>query len=266
MICMKKFLLKMLTGIMIMTFLFFCDNESVDAASFNKTLDENTRIMPYGVIVKKWGNIPKFKKGTVVTLNDYGEVLEGILAEDAYLPYETGISQDSTRPTAYAPMPFYIFTNTNSTPTERGLSFKGGTKVTFNDKGEVIKGTLSGSGQNIILNQTTYFQVSDGEVSFHKNGMIATCALANDSYLRPIGWSQILMENYTNNSACSGFIEFKGRKPMVINEKGEVAKGTLNKDTKLLSAVGIKVYEAGTTVEFDDKGIAVNERKVVNDI
>jgi len=263
---MKRVLLKMLTGIMLMTFLFFCHNERGDAASSNKTLDEDTRIMPHGVIVERWSSIPKFKKGTVVTLNDYGEVLEGILAEDAYLPYESGISQDSTRQAAYTPVPFYVYTNTNSTPTERGLSFKGGTKVTFNDKGEVIKGTLSSSGQTIILNQTTYLKVSNGEISFHKNGMIATCSLDRDSYLRPIGWSQILTENYANNSACAGFVEFKSEKPMVINEKGEVVKGTVNKDTKLRSEDGIKVYEAGTTVEFDDKGIAANERKVVNQI
>jgi hypothetical protein len=259
---MKFSSLKVLSGIIIMAFLFFCHNESVDAAQTTKTLDDNTRIMPHGVVVMPWDNIPKFKKGTVVTLNEYGEVLEGILAADVSLPYETGISQDSIKPTAFTPMPFYVFNSYTNTPINRVLSFKSGTKITFNDKGEVIKGTLNGSNQNIALNQATNIQVSDGEVSFHKNGMLATCSLANDSYLRPVGWSQILTENYTNNSACSGFVEFKGKKPIVLNEKGEVVKGTLNKDTKLLSPVGIKVYEAGTTVEFDDEGIVGNVQKV----
>lgn len=259
---MKFFSVKVLTGIIIMAFLFFCHNESVDAARITKTLDENIRIMPHGVVVTTWDGIPKFKKGTVVTLNEYDEVFEGILAADVSLPYETGMSQDSIRPSAYTPMPFYVFSNSYTTTAKRTLTFKSGTKITFNDKGEVIKGTLSSSNQSIALNQATYIQVSEGEVSFHKNGMLATCTLANDSYFRPIGWSQILTENYTNNSACSGFVEFKGKKPIVLNEKGEVVKGMLNKDTKLLSPAGIKVYEAETTVEFNDEGIVGNALKV----
>lgn len=259
---MKFSSLKILTGIILLAFLLFCHNESANAARITRTLDDNIRIMPHGVIVTTWENIPKFKKGTVVTLNEYGEVLEGILAADVSLPYETGASQDSTKPASYTPMPFYVFTNTYSTPTNRVLSFKSGTKITFNDKGEVSKGTLSGSKQSIVLNQATSIQVLDGEVSFHKNGMLAACTLASDSYLRPVGWSQILTENDTNNSACSGFVEFKAKKPIMLNEKGEVVKGTLNKDTKLLSPVGIKVYEAETTVEFDDQGIVGNALKV----
>jgi hypothetical protein len=45
-----------------------------------------------------------------------------------------------------------------------------------------------------------------------------------------------------------------------LNEKGEVVKGTLKNDTKLLSAPSgtmTKVYGAGTVVEFNEKGIVV---------
>lgn len=256
--------LKVLTGIIMMSFLFFCNNGSVDAAQITKTLDDNTRIMPHGVVVTTWNNIPKFKKGTIVTLNEYGEVLEGILAVDVSLPYETGASKDSAKQASYTPlpMPFYVFSNTETMLTTRFLSFKSGTKITFNDKGEVIKGTLNSSKQSIVLNLATSIQVAEGEVSFHKNGMLATGTLANDSYFRPVGWSQILTENDTNNSACSGFVEFKAKHPIVLNDKGEVVKGMLNKETKLLSPSGIKVYEAETTVEFDDEGIVGNAQKV----
>jgi hypothetical protein len=75
-----------------------------------------------------------------------------------------------------------------------------------------------------------------------------------------VGWSQILTKNYTNSTACSGLVEFKGKKPIELNEKGEVVKGTLKNDTKLLLAPdgsSTKVYEAGTTVEFDNKGVVV---------
>ncbi|HWR45659.1 hypothetical protein [Sporomusa sp.] len=266
---MKYSLLKVLTGVILMAFLLFSHMASVDAARYTKTLNENTRITPPGVIVATWSNIPKFKKGTVVTLNEYGEVFEGILAEDVKLPYETGTSQDSIR-TAYTPLPFYVYSYTNEEPKYRVLPFKGGTKVTFNDKGEVIKGIISSSKESIDLNQANHILVSDGEVSFHKNGMLATCILASDSYLRPVGWQQILTENYTDSSACSGLVEFKAGKAIVLNEKGEIVKGTLNKDTKLLSPVsflssdGIKVYAAGTTVEFDDKGIVVKASKSIS--
>lgn len=264
---MRKSLLRVLIGTILVGFLFFSHNASVDAARFTKTLNENTKITPSGVIVATWANIPKFKKGTVVTLNEYGEVFEGILAEDVILPYESGTTQDSIKP-AYTPPQFiFIPSYSNEMPADRLLPFKGGTKVTFNDKGEVIKGVISSSNESIVLNQANHIQVSNGEVSFHKNGMVAMCTLGSDSYLRPVGWLQILTENYTDSSAISGLVEFKAGKPIVLNDKGEVVKGTLNKDTKLLSPVGIlssggiKVYEAGTTVEFNEKGIVVKALK-----
>ncbi|SHK07553.1 hypothetical protein [Propionispora hippei] len=263
---MQRNLLKVLTGVMLSGFLLFGYIANAEAALYTRTLTENTRITPAGVIVATWSNIPKFKQGTVVTLNEYGEVFEGILAEDISLPYESGTSQDTVR-TAYTPVPFYVYSYTTKEPTNRVLPFKGGTKVTFNDKGEVINGTISGSNESITLNQTNHILVSNGEISFHKNGMVAMCNLSSDSYLRPVGWLQILTENYSDNSACSGLVEFKGGKPIMLNEKGEVLKGTLNKNTKLLSlsgilsAVSIKAYEAGTTIEFDDKGIVVKASK-----
>jgi hypothetical protein len=270
----KYYLLKVLNGVILVAFLFFCHNSGFAAAQITKTLDNDTKITPPGLIVAAWSEIPKFKKGTVVTLNMYGEVLEGTLAADVDLPYETGMTQNSIKPTAmaYTPPAFiFIPSPTDTMPTNRILPFKGGSKVTFNDKGEVIKGTLNGSNQNIVLNPTNHISVSDGEISFHKNGMLALCTLANDSYLRPVGWSQILTENFTDAMACSGFVEFKARKPMLLNDKGEVIKGTLNKDTKLRAVpafslsdtvvVEVKVFEAGTTVEFDENGVIVKASK-----
>lgn len=272
-------LLKVLVGILLLV-LFFCPDAY--AGRITKTLDENTRIMPPGHIVVTRAEIPMFKKGTVVILNDLGEVLEGTLAENISLPYESGTSQDSVRttlspgpppviiiprPTPAAPPVFIPYSVTDKTPQIRGLSFKGGTKVVFNDRGEVIRGTIV-SDQTIDLNPVTRIAVSNGDISFHKNGMVASCTLGSDSYLRPVGWPQILTDNFTNRIACSGFVEFKGGKPIQLNERGEVIKGTLNQDTKLLSLLiitdtsVIKVYEAGTTVEFDDKGIVTKATKL----
>lgn len=253
---MQKNLLKGLAGVILSAFLLFSHIASVEAAQYTRTLTENTRITPAGVIVVTSSNIPKFKKGTVVTLNEYGEAFEGTLAEDVSLPYETGTSQDAVR-TGYTPLPFYVYSYETKVPATRVLQFKGGTKITFNDKGEVIHGTIKGSKESITLNQTNQLFVSSGEISFHKNGMVATCKLGSNTYLRPVGWLQILTENYTDNLACSGLVEFRAGEAIVLNEKGEVLKGTLNLNAKLLSAGGIKVYGAGTTVEFDDNGIVV---------
>jgi hypothetical protein len=138
--------LKALTGIILM-FLIFCPD--VYAARISKELEENTRITPPGVIVAVRANIPVFKKGTVVLLNDFGEV---------------------------------------------------------------VRGTIS-TKQTINLNPANYITVSNAEISFYPNGMVSTCTLARDSYLRPVGWSQILTDNFTDRIACSGFVEFKGGKP-----------------------------------------------------
>lgn len=263
----------LLCGLVFTLFLLFGYSKGVEAATINKTLTENTKIMPHGVIMKPWAAIPEFKKGTVVTLNEYGEVIEGILAEDVSLPYGSGISGESMKQTGFTPMPFYIFSNnTYTVSASRVLSFKGGTKIIFNDKGEVVRGTLNSSNQSIVIDQITSIQVAEGEVSFHQNGMIASYTLLGDSYLRPSGWSQILTENNTEKSLLAGFIEFKGGTPIVLNENGQVIKGTLSKDTKLLSPAsllsdsGIKVFSAGTTVEFDDKGFVLRTPRETNAI
>lgn len=261
---------RVLAGAALAVLLVLGNNAGADAAQVTRTLEENTRITPPGVIVAKRSEIPMFKKGTVVTLNEYGEVLEGILAEGISLPYETGKGQgqdamkSSYTPPTYMYVPMYV----DSGPRYRVLPFKGDTRIVFNDRGEVVFGAIDGANQSIMLNYSNHLLVADGEISFHKNGMLASCTLNDDSYLRPAGWQQLLNENYKDGTACPGYVEFKGRKPVKLNEKGEVLSGTLDKDTKLIgynkfsAGVAAKVvYEAGTEVEFDSKGIVVKATK-----
>ncbi|EGO65180.1 hypothetical protein [Acetonema longum] len=265
-----KYYLKVCSGVVVfLAFLLFCHDSSAFAAPIVQTLDKDTRIMPPGFIVAVQSEIPKFRKGTAVTLNMYGEVLEGTLAEDVNLRCEMGASQKAVKPTSYAYTPPLIVTVPYAVDTkpDRILQFKGGTKIAFNNKGEVTKGTIVSVGDNkasIILSPTSRIGVYSGEISFHENGMVASCILTDHSYLRPVGWSQILTENFTNTTACSGFVEFKARKPILLNDKGEVTKGVLQQKTKLRSAEApeaVKVFEAGTTVEFDDRGLVVKATK-----
>jgi len=229
----------------------FYPNSSVNAALITKTLDANTRITPPGIIMATQGEIPMFKKGTVVTLDEYGNVLEGILADTINLPYESGTAAATLRKTSVAPpmmfIPYYV---TDTKPKYRLLTFKEGNKVIFNAKGEVTRGTITNTNDSIEFNSVNHMQITSGEISFHDSGMVATCTLGKNTYLRPVGWQQLLTAN----------VEFKGKQPLELNEKGEVMKGTLNNKTQLLAAAdgsSTKLYEAGTIVEFDEKGVVI---------
>lgn len=235
---MKPFLSKVLLGTMLVTFLFVGYCPETSAAPITKTLGEDTKITPPGVMAIIWISIPEFKQGTTVALNENGEVLEGILTSTERLPYVRGA--------VYYP---------------RVINFKAGTKVIFNNRGEVIKGTVDELTGIPISETDTVMVKAGGEISFHENGMLATFFPAFDIYLRSSKWQQNLTASYTNKVACPGFIEFKGWTLVELNEKGEVVKGTLNKATKLLSPSGIKLYEAGTTVEFDENGVVVKASK-----
>lgn len=252
---MKNLVLRALTATMVLTFLFFCHNASVNAEQIIKTLDDNTKMTPPGTRAIELRDIPEFKKGTAVTLNDNGEVIEGILSAAIMLPCVDGV-------------PFYYrFYEAAQIPmANRILKFKENTKVTFNDSGEVVRGTVAGGLLGIPVSKANYISLRDGtEIIFHGNGIPASCTLDFDTYLRPVGWQKNLTAGYTNKINCAGFAEFTGGRQVELNDKGEVTKGTLNKDTKLLSLDGsFKIYGAGTTVEFDENGAVVKAVKPAN--
>jgi hypothetical protein len=259
---------RVLTGAALAVLLVLGGNAGAEAAQVAMTLAENTRITPPGVIVAMRGEIPMFKKGTTVTLNEYGEVLEGTLAEGISLPYETGKAQEAVKPSYTPTVPMYVPMYIETGPRYRVLRFKGDTRIVFNDRGEVVFGTIDGANQSIMLNYSNHISVADGEISFHRNGMLASCTLNDDSYLRPVGWQELLKDNFRDGTACPGYVEFVGRKPVKLNEKGEVLMGTLHNDTKLpgfnkfaSDVIAKKVYEAGTEVEFDGKGVVVKATK-----
>jgi hypothetical protein len=233
----RKFVLRALSGTILLTFvLLFC--ASASATTITKMLEEDTKLVPPGLMAVN--SIPVFKKGTMVTLNENGEVIEGTLASDPWLNCVSLLYEENGRR-------YFI---------QYGYVFREGTKVLFNNKGEVVKGTFSHNHQiqiavpinsrsKIVLRPLT-------EVSFHPNGVLAqgTIDLYAKTYLRPVGWQQI-----NNSDNPGGFVQFGDGTVIELNDKGEVTKGTLNKDTKLLSPDGnIKVYEAGTNVEFGVDG------------
>lgn len=240
---MKDGLLRILSGIMLTVFLFFVCAPGANAAVITKTLEENTKLIPSGLLATD--DPPTFKKGTTVTLNENGEVIEGVLARDVLL---------SCVPLVYEENGINYF-----------RSYKGwfnkDTKVIFNSRGAVMKGTTLYTIEQrylyVPLNSSSLIKLKQfTEVSFHPNGMMAYGTTDSDTYLKPVGWKQI------TDNGMAGFVQFKGGRQIELNSKGEVLKGTLNKDTKLRLPEGrLKVYDAGTAVVFDDDGVVIKATK-----
>ncbi len=237
-----------LLTVLLMTFLFFCHNASANAVVNTKILEKNTKLIPSGLLATD--DPPTFKSGTMVTLNENGEVIEGILAYDALLSCIPLIFEENGE--------------------KYFRSYKGwfnkDTKVTFNSRGAVIKGTTIYTIEpwylNVPLNSSSFIRLKQStEVSFHSNGMMAYGTIHSNTYLKPVGWNQI------TDNGMAGLVQFKGGKKIELNYKGEVIKGILNKDTKLMSPNGsLKVYEADTAVEFDDIGIVVKASKITSSV
>ncbi|MDR7867093.1 MAG: hypothetical protein RIN56_09735 [Sporomusaceae bacterium] len=236
-------------SIIVMAFLF-CPALAANAATTTKTLDENTRIMPPGFMAIHAENVPEFKKGTTVVLNEYGEILEGTLTYARYLPCIGG-------PFHYGYESWEVI---EAVP--KIIRFNNDSRVYFNDKGEVVRGTISGYKLAAPIGSTSFVILNDNsEMSFYEDGKLATCTLGAKTYLRPIGWQQ-LRTGSGDKTTFPGFVEFAKATAISLNNKGEVIKGTLSQDTKLRSPTGnIRVYEAGSTVAFDSNGAVVNVSK-----
>lgn len=242
---MKTFLLRVLAGTVLIAFLLFGYSAGANAALVTKILDEDTKLLPPGIT--SVSSIPVFKKGTTVTLNENGEIIEGVLATDPWL---------NCVPLEYEENGMRYFR-------QYGYVFREGTKVTFNDKGEVFKGTFSHNHDIKIavpINARNYVTLKPlSEVRIHSNGVLASGTLKawQGIYLRPLGWQQI--RNLTDNTG--GLVSFKDGTLIELNTNGEVTKGTLNKDTMLPSPTGIKGFKENTMVEFTEKGIAIETSK-----
>lgn len=243
---MKGPIFKLLTGtVLIVLFLFHV--EIIYAASITKNLDEDTKLIPPGYKAIRF--LPEFRKGTTVTLNEGGEVLEGTLATDPYLHC--------------VPLQYEVDGRVHFI--EYGYVFRDGTKIMFNDKGQVVKGTFShntGLFIKVPLNGNSELQLRPlTEISFHPNGIMAkgTLDAYAATYLRPVGWQKII-----GFSDKAGYVLFKEWTEIELNDKGEVIKGTLSTDTKLISSSGPKVFEAGTTIEFDNNGVVIKALKPID--
>jgi hypothetical protein len=235
-------------------------NLSIAAASESKLVGKQTKFHPQGWTV---GDFVEFKKDTTVTVNELGEVSSGVLAKDTFL-YPRGwerVINDYYYVTAYTDTisywhrfgrRFFDGRYNMAIPGYNHLLFKGGTRVTFSEKGDVLTGTLA-SEAALRLVEGKYGFIScraNTVLTFYDSGAIRSAVLSEDTRLRPFAWSKILQQ-----PEAAGFIKFSANKPIEFSEAGDVVAGTLKEPVKLLAADGeVREFAAATAVRFSEAG------------
>lgn len=215
-------------------------------AETTKNLTEDVKLHPIGWLTE---NI-KFKAGTVVKLNDYGEVIEGTLA-----------SGNELMPVGWRRVIRSFNTNQgwgdygHGTENPGHLRFKGNTIVSFNSRGEVVSGTLEYDAF-ILLHPDRPGIVRfkcDEVIKYYDNGLVAEGAIRDDTLFKPSGWTRMV------GNGEAGYVKFKGGTLLKFNNSGEIIEGTIKGDTPIWLEDGTKkVYPAGSIVKFVDDKTTVN--------
>jgi len=254
-----RFILRLL-ACAILTIL--CVGAGVNSAmAETKALSKDTKLYPQGWTV---GDRIEFKDNTSVTLNELGEVVTGTLVGDTYLQpcgwdrvigdyyystaYATDIGLSFHR---YYP-PFIERAYNVVIPSYGHLNYKGGSSVTFNEKGYVISGTIQDKATiQVVKDRYGYVTFkAESVLVFYESGAIFSGVLDSDTSLRPAAWRKQMAAG--NNA---GFIKFSAKKPVQFQENGEVASGTVKEAVTLLSVEGTaRLFPAGSAVTFSDAG------------
>ena len=235
-----------------------------EAQAREMELNKAAKLIPQGWTV---GDDVKFKKGTVVQLTDYGQVISGVLGETTYLRptgwenlindyyYMESISG------VWHPRFFYPvgLRSGIALPTYGHVRYKSGEQVVFDADGCVIEGVIDENiTVKLVADKYGFVKLREGNlVSFYANGNLKSGTLDDDTKLRPEGWQA----GYDGDESA-GFIEFKGGRQIIFNAAGEVVQGTLNKNAVWKQPNGeIIQLEAKETVRFKDGNVIKIEIK-----
>ena len=233
-----------------------------------RTLSKDTKLHPQGWSV---GDFIKFRKNTVVSLNELGEVASGTLDKDTLLPprgwervindyYSTTVHADiSPYFHRFSYRPFIGRDYNVVIPGYGHLLYKGGTVVTFSEQGDVIAGTIADTATIRLVAGKYGFVTfkSDTVLTFFADGAVHTGVLDEDTHLRPVGWKKRVTGDDT-----AGYIKFSKDKTITFNEAGEVVAGTIKEASALLTDNGIsQEFPAGSLVEFDELGTRTSRDK-----
>ncbi|MDD4085505.1 MAG: hypothetical protein GX084_05095 [Acholeplasmataceae bacterium] len=244
----------------IMSLCAFCG--SVFAAPTSKTLTKNEELYPQGWSV---GEQVKFKKGTTVSLNEKGAVVNGVLASDTYLRPQgwQRVINDYSLEAAYAASSFFsphwIHGGTiynMAVPSYGHIRYQDGTAVTFSEQGTVISGTIAEEATVGIGEGQYGFVVfkKDSELHFYDSGAVKTGTLSEDTKLHPVGW-----QNNAIDRSNAGFAEFKAKSVINLTVTGEVMSGTLKKALQWKNEGQEIELPVNKVSNFTEQGAAVTE-------
>lgn len=198
-------------------------------------LKSDTDLHPMGWIS---GSL-SFKGGTTITINEFGEVISGVLTHYERLH------------------PAADFANCIGTVDPADIDcvvFTRGTTVTFNEVGEVLEGTLGENASIRMMGKNGHFGLaSNSYIKFNPITRGVEVGMLNGhTYFRPTGW-----KNIPNSTETAGYLLFKHGTVVKLNDKGEVQSGTIEKEIKLYTVDGkMKKFEKGTFINFNEKGQA----------
>lgn len=245
----------------IVSLCIFCG--SAFAAPVSKILTKNEELFPQGWSV---GDQVKFKKGTMVSLNENGSVVTGVLASDTYLRPQgwQRIINDYYSVAAYTehslfPPRYYRYWNNSGTynialSSYGHIRYKDGTAVTFSEQGTVLSGTIVDK-TTIGIGEGQYGFIdfkSDSVLAFYDNGAVKKGTLSEDTKLRPVGWktNAVNMDN-------AGFVEFKAKSVVNLTQNGEVTSCTIKNVLKWKND-GIEVeLPPNAVINFTEQGVLV---------
>lgn len=209
-------------------FLAFMLIPAIALCSTTKVLDRDTALHPQG-----WSaGTLMFKGGTQVTLNENGEAVTGIMCNSESL---------ITAGMAFAFQAGMIIEEKNL----YHISFKGDPyPISFNEKGEVISGTLNHFYWIRLLGKTDPpVRFKNSAIAFYPDGSVKQGTLDDSYEIRPAGW-----RNFLPLDDNAGFIKFQAGTEVVFGPGAQVIKGTIAND---LMVNGVR-YSAGTTLQFSE--------------
>lgn len=234
------------------------------ASAASITLDKNTMLIPQGWSVAD--EDLKFKKDSTAELNEYGEVISGILNKNTYL-----------RPTGWRNLiNDYCYLESSAgffprffhswdlrygvvVPTYGHVRYSGDRLVEFAADGTVLRGVIDHK-VTVTLNKDKYGFVdfkSGTILSFDQEGHVVHGTLASDTYLRPLGW-----QKHSADKTNAGFLLFKSGTTIDFNADGEVISGTLKEASAWKQADGTVIaLPDKNIIHFSDAGAKVETAK-----
>ena len=216
------------------------------------TLDKTKVLVPQGFSVAN--DDLKFKKGTVVELNENNEVITGVLNRDIALRptgWRNVINDyyEESNNSIFYPRIFHPFTSVSiPLPTYAHVRYKGNKPVTFATDGTVLSGTID-EEVTVSVNKDKYGLITfedQYELGFYPDGSVKNGRLREGALLRPYGFKTGLV-----GDEMAGFVEFVGGKDISFSKEGYVTSGVLKKSISWQQPDGTMVtLPAKTMISF----------------